>query len=752
MNTNNNKSNSTVIILSVFRNQYLLQCITRHVHIINTIDEVASYRINQIPSLKWVVENNTGSLIHELSKRSLENGQRLLLSGLQVGWATLDMIVAVCSPHTYHKSITFQMDTFDKIFTYYQSAFEQEHFAVDYAVLSGNFELVKYLLDKGTPFTTNAIDNACSKGYLDIIKLLLNTTPRNDPLLFDDNIKFTNHAYDKAATNGHLNVILYLDQLREQYQKGESKYRVDFTANAIDGATLNSHWNVVNNILDKYKKDGEMKIYLFTVKALENTVMNGNHVVLERLMRMSHPKLKKMGHQKWLPAYLEIAVGRGHLTLIQWVFKTKLQNTPPTELLTAAVTNKHNELIDYLIKLHIKKKTYVAKTILPSLYKVIEGGHFELLKRMIDQEDGGKLRQTLRAHSDQLVQWASRFGRLEILKWLYNTNLEVTSGLEHLGLACLGEHPSLEMIKYLVETRGEVPAVDQLEELASVGAIDCVDYILGLDKTNHTHLHVSLKAVIYACTLKSSDMLQLLLDRGLIENHEANLVYYLTGAVDSGSFPCVKLLVSTLKRDISRVTSEILSQSVSQGRIDITKYLVEQYPHILKKAKNAQDHLVTPLRSAVQLGYVQTVDFILGLKALEVSEEDGESWIEMVDTPRFNGPDDLLHQATLFCSPTMLQVIHRHRPIVESLTFGIDPRCRENLETIEERARINGYLLNSDYLRDIKFPNHIEWCLMCTAKIEVLELAHKTLDYTSAFSDYGFGGFLPHDWLWISVH
>ncbi|EGG24094.1 hypothetical protein DFA_06233 [Cavenderia fasciculata] len=645
---NNNKSNSTVIILS----------------------DKESYRINQIPSLKWVVQNNTGSLIHELCKRSKDN-QRSLLSRLQVGWATLDMIVAVCSPHTYHKSITFQMDTFDKIFTYYQSAFEQEHFAVDNAVLSGNFELVEYLLDKGTPFTTNAIDNACSKGYLDIIKLLLNTTPRNDPLLFDDNIKFTNHAYDNAATNGHLNVILYLDQLREQYQKGESKYRVEFTVKAIDGAAKNKHWNVVNHILDKYKKDGEMKGYLLTSEALQWCIADNNFEMLNKLFNYAHSDKgwKKCGN--WSTNGLSMATEQGNMDMIKWIIDQKLVETLQGHTVSCAVEGNHIRIIQYFLDVHKKASIRSGFRTFPfdfALNFAVIGKRVEIFQMLffacLESNAGFDLHM--------IMELACKSDCIEIMTFIMDNYALVMNELIVEKAASYGR---LEILKFVIDEKGGVVRQADIEECAESASIECMEYLL----SKFTGA-LSSRTLKLACRRGCKRMIEHILLRYNLDQFRSLIPTFFEAAVASGSIECIDIIRNAYvsigpDTDTPLITIKSLGHALENGHLHVIKHLIDVYPQILDPSTDQpedEELMVEFINESINRRFYTSVEYLLSIKADRsvqtlVSEESQTTTPEY----RFKATNDVLQMAIETKNISLIEMIHRYRPHLTSVNPAI---------------------------------------------------------------------------------
>ncbi|EGG23771.1 hypothetical protein DFA_05906 [Cavenderia fasciculata] len=662
----------------VFRNQYLVKIIGREIREINKTyhdnnNIVSSYRFDQIPCLKWVVENDTGNLLHDLCKRSIK-GQISYLSRLQVKRATLNMIVAICSPHTYHRSIKFKMDTFEKIFTYYQSAFEQEHFAVDSAVLSGNTELITYLLQKGVPFTTNSFDNACSIGRLDIIQLLLNHKSNN---IFIDEIQFTNHSYDVAATNGHINVLYYLDQLKEEYDKKGQYHMIEFTVAAMDGATKNQHWNIVNHMLKRYGQkiksdrptsfppsDHDLNLPLFSNESLKWSVCYGNIEMLETLIGFESPD---KNNTRWLDEGLNMAASLGHLKMIKWVQKKSWSfGILPLRMLEEAVKSSHVNVIKFLLasKNFAKFGSSLKRLDLPGpLFAATINGRLDILELLIKtyiKNHAPLDRRGTPVHFTGMVGLACSNGHLHILVWLLDRFVGADVPRECLvQTACRAG--KLEILKYLVEQRRFKLTSDDLEDCVGEGHLECIDYILTTQ-----NVMVSRRSIKFACMGGNDQVLKRLIDAITVQRTSRDdlidfAIQFLDCAITAGSLKCIHLLESNIKVESDRlVTVQQLKLAIYCGSILIAKYLVETYPHLLEIPSTSSIAEQLDITETVNSKRHSMVDYILGLKANKFVEELGKT-IEL-EQSRFQVSHDAIEAAVHNLDSQMIDIFIYHRP------------------------------------------------------------------------------------------
>ncbi|EGG18716.1 hypothetical protein DFA_04212 [Cavenderia fasciculata] len=525
-----------------------------------------SFNYNNIPSLDWVVKNQTGNLLHDLCK---EIGGRRGLDKLQVGWATLDMVIAICSPHLYHPSVCFKMESFDIIYQYYESAFKDEHYAVDCAVSSRNLQLVNYLVNiHNVPFTTRSIDTASLNGDLDIIKLLINNNTNQNT-----KIKFTNHSYDNASMNGHLDVLIYFDGLREI---GTTTYRVDFTVAAIDGAAKNKHYHVIEHILTKYENDKEMDGCLFTERALVECAANNNIDMLERLLEFSkhHHQLDAIAKGgKWAIDAVTIAAEQGHLNMVKHLFERPglLYGVPPQTLLSA-IRGNHIDTIKYLdqtsepIPIPIPNPTV-------DMYKYL----YEKYPNASKEKYHWLLQQVCSLTDDSLK-------RMNLIKTIVNDNNGIigSSLCEIPNLLELSSH-NVEMIKYWIQEKNIQPSQDDIGMILLLhGAnTEFVKELLVYLK----HFNVSFNTIPNLCSRGLVDTLEVIFTNSTSVLQQLDLEQSkecLIDAISSGSLETVKMVIKHLpqlhKLDHTTHTdilSEIVLPPIGECHLDVFKYLVE---------------------------------------------------------------------------------------------------------------------------------------------------------------------------------
>ncbi|EGG25210.1 hypothetical protein DFA_03458 [Cavenderia fasciculata] len=656
------------VILSTLKNKYIVQIIVGHVNKINLIRSGVSYRFNNIPSLKWVVENDTGDLLHLLCKPSLKDGS-LPLSKLQVGWATLDMIVAVCSPHRYHKSITFKLESFDTIFKFYSRAFKYEHLAVDAASESGNIELVKYLLDQGTPFTTNAIDFASKNGYLEVIKLLLQTNPINHPNLFDDNVKFTNHSYDLAATNGHLRVLFFFDNLFQLYDQKKSKYRVEFTVRSIDGAAKNKHWDVVNHILERYSKHKKYRSYLYSQDSLKWCIAHNNLNLLIQLFDYPYLDKKKLFEKdKWLKDGLREASEKGHIDMIRWVYNQKLINYIPDSSMMVAAQKDQLEILRLYFEMYNNEKPGSAMRISFPIFKATHSAIQQSQKietfQYLFQIYQSIATTTTVDHQNlstlPILEAAFRHGCLEILKWIVPLIGQIPQEWQSSCIRVAGLNGRLDVLNFLVDN---IPGLkfkqSNLEDLCgSSCSLECVKSILSMG------VEPTVRAINNACMRGFDNILECLLSSPAAMS--PRLVHTLRGPENTRNYyeyiinsrsPGMLQCILAIGKEGYEVTASDLYVAVWQGDLKLVKYFIQEYPHLLDSSQD-QHSMDQAIQSLVRNRNYQMVDYVLGLKCY--TREDLE-W-RPTEMDRFNVEENIYQIPLEYADLQMLDIILQRRP------------------------------------------------------------------------------------------
>ncbi|EGG22000.1 hypothetical protein DFA_01889 [Cavenderia fasciculata] len=676
-------NSNELIIQSVFRNKYLIRLIGKEIEKINRIDgsiyQYTSYRFDNIPSLKWVVTNKTGDLLHQLCKRSvLLVDKRLPLSTLQVGWITLDSIIAICSPHLYNRSVAFKLETFDVIYNYYESAFKFEHHAVDSASASGNFELVKYLLDRGVPFTTDAIDVASRNGHLNIIKLLLNTNPSNHQNLFDDNIKFTNHSYDFASKNGHLNVLKFFDEIYQQQQQQKKSNsikfgRVEFTTLAIDGAAENQHWDCVNHIFDLYGKDKNIKGYIFSEDALKWCISHNELTTLKKLLDYPHPEKKAiLKSQEWVRQGIIEASEKGHIQVIGWVFGQKLLDMIPDDALLNAV--KYDQVQTLQLYLQLNNDPKSSKTLRASFSKnIIRITQHAARSKSIGtiQYLFGEYQRASRSGTSMtgVLETSCRHGTLNILQWVLQQHIEESQLSGDWMTTCAriaGLNGQLEILQFFVESKRFQLKKENLEDCVSSASYECVEYVLskGID--------VSAKSITTACQKGLDRIVRLLLSSDTVLYavlNGDNPQNYYNAALGFGSLECIQAL-GNMKY---KVSGDDLCAAVQKGSsVPLVQFLITHNPSLLDPSQGQYD-MVNTISNLLACKFYQMTEYILGLKCHSFNESLG-IW-EPTNQDRFTLEEHHFVNAANRNDVPMIEIILRSRPTVPCANANLLLSC-----------------------------------------------------------------------------
>ncbi|EGG14287.1 hypothetical protein DFA_12057 [Cavenderia fasciculata] len=622
-------------IYKVFRNKVILKQIGYEIEKIHKLKRLKSFKFNDLPSLEWIVNNDTGDLIHDLFKNK-DNNNRALKS-LQKEWPTLDTIIAICSPHRYHRSVTFKLDTFDAIYCYYESAFKNEHMALDCAVDSQNISLVQYLLVKGVPFTTRSIDNASQFGNFNLIKLLLKSNNSNTLS------KFTNKTYDNLSSCGHLEILMYFD---EQFNN-----TLDFTTNSIDNATINGHWNIVYYILNRFKNDNKRSRCLFTEIALTHTAGNNQMELFKILLDWPDRMAKTSG--KWVNEALILASRNGHFEMIQYLFNEFHIETIQDNVLSAAIESNHNDMIQFYLNRILSPSSHLPPFKIMgydiSSHILIVNGHLEILKQMYKYP------------IQSYVELACTYNQLEILKWMLSINdSKVYIEMEHLLKQSIGH---LDILKYLIEDIKVVVTIDDLERCCEIGHLESLQYLLRFYPKDQL---ISIRSIKNACFESHNHILSFLFihHHHKLCNISINEKFQLLQAcIISGSFKCLELIFGYFDDESSNFTelnqemiANLVLKAIQYNQLDMIKYLIEdRYPLILKRELIQLSNGRKYLEDAVHAGHYHTLDYILGV----LDQSNGQ---QIFYTPNPIPSLDLIQLAIRYDQVGLIEMIHNHCP------------------------------------------------------------------------------------------
>ncbi|EGG25044.1 hypothetical protein DFA_03290 [Cavenderia fasciculata] len=557
-------------IHNILKNKYVFKLITNYIHEYSQHSRYSphgvSYKIDEIPTMRWAIINGYGGLLDYYSTN--KDKIRSLWPVL-----TINDIKALCSPHRYNRSFAFKLSTFKRLFDIYSDQLAGDHIVLDNAAESGNLELVEFLLQQGsttTVITNLAIENASQQGHITILEAIFNHINNNNnnnnldhPKLKKINkIKnaniLTSRAYDLAAFDGHVGVLKLLDS-----------FECDATKDAIDMAVKNNHIQVVEYMLGikKYKS-------LFTQKAIKRAIHNNNHAMLLLLIKKGSPKSKYLEQDSILLAVTNMVYHKD---------------------VSSSVKNEQTEMIKFLVK-----NKYLRSISSNMVSTLAQFGNIQALE-YLHQEFGLE-------RDNSIETYVCMSGDIEMMLW-YANKLGGTFSDE--SVRSIVKHGNIECVKYALPDPSVI-GTDLLEflipEASTKGHLEIVQYLfkgfgvdyrpttlLGLDQAmSFGHLDVvkylAEKIDLVAVTEKRP------LERGIVRSIEGghfNVLYHFCQEVPvAKDIVSANTIMAACKMDLGVTKflfdyfktydiivpyiylSEWINTARDNGQFEIFKYLV----------------------------------------------------------------------------------------------------------------------------------------------------------------------------------
>ena len=213
--------------------------------------------------------------------------------------------------------------------------------SINLAAFNGRLEIVKYLCENKTDFTSFAIDSAASNGHLDIVKYLYGLKKINTSL-----------AIDWAAEGGYLEIIKFL------HENGQSGSHL-----AIDKAAHNGHFEIVKYLHNKkyigsnlaIDKNGNLEIvkflyengYKWTTNALIYCCYYGYYDVLKFLINLYGKS--KIKNECDIFIALNKACKYGYIDIVKYLIED-IGIIPTEKCFKYAIKNDNKEIFNLISK------------------------------------------------------------------------------------------------------------------------------------------------------------------------------------------------------------------------------------------------------------------------------------------------------------------------------------------------------------------------------------------------------------------
>ncbi|EFA78154.1 hypothetical protein PPL_08804 [Heterostelium album PN500] len=325
-----------------------------------------------------------------------------------------------------------------------------DHSLVEMAALKNQFDTLKILVRLGCALTPLVMDNAASIGNIEMLEWIHHNTTTG----------CSTSAMDSAARNNHLQTVIWLHENRLE----------GCSTLAINDAASKGNLEVIK-WLSENRSEG------CTTTAIDNAAGAGH---LETVQWLSANRTEGCTAQA-----LGQAAINSHLETVMWLSANRTEECP---LDTATVVAKQPNGFAVLRWIHENRTERCKPKILNNIAKQ---GFFETFKYLYNLG-------FYRCSTTKLMDNASTYGNLNILKWLHENTTEscTTSAI---NFAAREGH--LDCVQFLNVNRSEGCTVEAMNNAIDGGYLEVVKYLNdnrsegcspnSLERAaSHGHLHV----------------------------------------------------------------------------------------------------------------------------------------------------------------------------------------------------------------------------------------------------------------------
>jgi ankyrin repeat protein len=331
--------------------------------------------------------------------------------------------------------------------------------AVQFAIESGNLQLLKSLIEKGAEIPDDSVSSAAAEGHLDIIKYLV-----------DEKGIGVSHSFWYAAHNGHFPVMEYL--FDKCVAIGDDADAVNYTFAHGNSSRL----EVVKYLIEKGAKIDH--------ESVSFAIADGGVISFASVKYLIDEKGAKISDDAVYNAVLE-----GSLQIVKYLVEKGADVTEG--ILGAAAYEGHFDIVKYLVDEKglgdLSKHDYDLSNMGDDAAEgAAENGHLEILKYIVEkfsvvwgdgvenwEENGDEppMFQRLAYHLPK----ATRNGHFEIVKYLFEKGAWLIYDDEIGNLIYdTAKNGHLEIVKYLVEKFSKT-SDDHLEALKFIEIVEFLE-------------------------------------------------------------------------------------------------------------------------------------------------------------------------------------------------------------------------------------------------------------------------------------
>ena len=328
--------------------------------------------------------------------------------------------------------------------------------AVQFAIESGNLQLLKSLIEKGAEIPDDSVSSAAAEGHLDIVKYLV-----------DEKGIGVSHSFWYAAHNGHFPVMEYL--FDKCVAIGDDADAVNYTFARGNSSRL----EVVKYLIEKGAKIDH--------ESVSFAIADGGVISFASVKYLIDEKGAKISDDAVYNAVLE-----GHLHIVKYLVEKGADVTEG--ILGTAAHEGHFDIVKYLVDEKglgdLSKHDYDLSNMGDAAAEgAAENGHLEILKYIVEKfsvvwgdgdENGDEppMCQRLAYHLPK----AAANGHFDIVKYLIDEKGAWLTYDEEIGnvIYHTAKNGHLEIVKYLVEKFAKT-SDDYLEALKFIEIVEFLE-------------------------------------------------------------------------------------------------------------------------------------------------------------------------------------------------------------------------------------------------------------------------------------
>ncbi|XP_062595975.1 serine/threonine-protein phosphatase 6 regulatory ankyrin repeat subunit C-like [Saccostrea cucullata] len=576
--------------------------------------EMCKYLVNTYPHLLDVKDNNGGNVLHDAAwGGNLDLLNLLLEKGFDIETKTNDggTVLLQCCINGNLEMCKYLVNTYPHLLDVKDNNGGN---ALHDAAWGGNIDLLNFLLEKGFDVKTKRNDGktvlhlCCMRGKLEMCKYLVNTYPH----LLDFKDNNGENALHDAAWAGNIDLLNFL------LEKG-----FDIKSKRNDGKTV-LHLCCMNGKLEMCKYLVNTYPHLLDVKdnngenALHDAASGGNIDLLNILLEKGFDVKTKRNDGKTV---LHLCCMRGKLEMCKYLVNTyphllDFKDNNGGNALHNAAWGGNIDLLNFLLEKgsDVETKRNNGKTV---LHQCCMNGKLQMCKYLVNTYP--HLLDVKDNNGENALHDAAWGGNIDLLNFLLEKGFDVKTktndGKTVLHQCCM--NGELEMCKYLVNTYPHLLDVkdnnggNALHDAAWAGNIDLLNFLLekGLDvKTKRNDG----KTVLHLCCMTGKlDMCRYLVNTyphllDVKDNNGGNALLAAAwgGNIDFLNFVVEKGFDIENKRNDGKTALHLCCMN---GKLNMCKYLVNTYPHLLDVEDNNGRNA---LHDAARRGDIDLVTFL----------------------------------------------------------------------------------------------------------------------------------------------